>query len=358
VEGHAHCCVAVCEFDFTHGGKGMTAISIVIPVYNVEQYLEECIESVLTQDYEDFELLLIDDGSTDGSGIICDKAADKDTRVRVFHKQNGGVSDARNFGMERVRGQFALFVDADDTLHSSAMSKSMEVLASSESKADCLVFTYWLTDETGEHRYSDFEAGSFPQEGVVTGKQALEVLLKDKIQNYIWRILFAVSIWKSNTIVLPVGQIYEDVFALYRIFLGSRNVIFMNQCLYNYRQRSDSFMHRPSLSGVLQYRNAFIQRSHDLCAQIPGLSSLCRAQIYKAHYRVVIYMLRNGMMCNQQEIDLLRESIHALKSEKFRGDIPSVFSLKQKLTVSLLRYCPVNVLLGAIRLMRKRAHLG
>ncbi|MCI1888897.1 MAG: glycosyltransferase [Bifidobacterium crudilactis] len=336
----------------------MTAVSVVVPVYNVEQYLEECIESVITQDYEDIELLLIDDGSTDGSGIICDKAADKDARVRVFHRKNAGVSDARNFGMKRVRGQFALFVDADDTLHSSAISASMETLASLELKADCLVFTYWLTDETGEHRYADFEARSFPQEGMVIGGQALEVLLMDRIQNYIWRVVFAVSIWESNNIAFPVGQIYEDVSVLYRILLGSRNVFFMDQRLYNYRQRSGSYMHRPSVCNVLQCRNAFIRRSHDVRTQIPGLFSLCRAQIYKAHYRVAVYMLRHGMARNQQEIDLLRESTNALKSEKFRGDILSIFSLKQKLTVLLLRYCPLNVLLWAIRLMHRRARLG
>ena len=92
----------------------MHEISIIVPVYNTEQYLPCCVDSILDQSFSDFELLLIDDGSTDGSGKICDTYAEKDNRVRVFHKENGGVSSARNLGLQHVRGQYVVFVDADD----------------------------------------------------------------------------------------------------------------------------------------------------------------------------------------------------------------------------------------------------
>ena len=89
-------------------------ISVIVPVYNTEKYLRRCIDSVLAQTYQDFELLLIDDGSKDSSGAICDEYAAKDARVRVFHKENGGVSSARNLGLDNARGEWVTFVDSDD----------------------------------------------------------------------------------------------------------------------------------------------------------------------------------------------------------------------------------------------------
>ena len=89
-------------------------ISIIVPIYNAEQYLHRCIDSILHQNYTDFELLLIDDGSKDASGAICDEYAAKDTRVRVFHKENGGVSSARNLGLDNAQGEYITFCDADD----------------------------------------------------------------------------------------------------------------------------------------------------------------------------------------------------------------------------------------------------
>jgi glycosyltransferase involved in cell wall biosynthesis len=92
-------------------------ISIIVPVYNTEKYLDQCIQSILSQTYTDFELLLIDDGSTDSSGAICDRYAEQDSRVRVFHKPNGGVSSARNLGLDNAKGEWVTFCDSDDWVY-------------------------------------------------------------------------------------------------------------------------------------------------------------------------------------------------------------------------------------------------
>ena len=98
-------------------------ISIIVPVYNTEKYLDQCIQSILSQTYTDFELLLIDDGSTDSSGVICDRYAEQDSRVRVFHKPNGGVSSARNIGLDNTKGEWITFLDSDDWIAPSMLDE-------------------------------------------------------------------------------------------------------------------------------------------------------------------------------------------------------------------------------------------
>ena len=110
-------------------------ISIIVPVYNTEKYLDQCIQSVLAQTYTNWELLLIDDGSTDSSGAICDKYAAEDNRIRVFHKENGGVSSARNLGLDNAQGEWISFVDADDC----------EVNFARSAKKSCKILDFFLT---------------------------------------------------------------------------------------------------------------------------------------------------------------------------------------------------------------------
>ena len=112
-------------------------VSVITPVYNTEKYLDECIGSILSQSMTDFELLLIDDGSTDGSGAICDRYAEKDKRIRVFHIPNGGVSAARNLGLDNARGEFVVFVDSDDRV----TPDHLQQLADSNIGEDGVAFT-------------------------------------------------------------------------------------------------------------------------------------------------------------------------------------------------------------------------
>lgn len=127
-------------------------ISVIVPVYNAERWLRRCIDSILAQTFTDFELLLIDDGSTDGSGLICDEYAKRDPRVRVFHKPNGGVSSARRIGLENAGGQWIGFVDADDYIDSDTIESMFECI-----KPDCdiIVFEHNLNAELGKEQYAE-----------------------------------------------------------------------------------------------------------------------------------------------------------------------------------------------------------
>lgn len=122
----------------------MTNLSIIVPVYNAEKYLHRCIDSILAQTFTDFELLLIDDGSTDNSGFICDEYAQKDRRIRVFHKKNGGVSSARNLGLDNVSGEWITFVDSDDIL---VDSNALTIFSSKNIDADLIVYSFLWNDD-------------------------------------------------------------------------------------------------------------------------------------------------------------------------------------------------------------------
>ena len=124
--------------------QGMPVVSIIVPVYNVGSYLRECIESILRQSFTDFELLLIDDGSTDCSGSICDEYAEKDCRIKVFHKANGGVSSARNWGLENTNGEYVIFVDSDDYL----LDGALDIL--DENASDLTICSFETFVEEGE----------------------------------------------------------------------------------------------------------------------------------------------------------------------------------------------------------------
>lgn len=125
-------------------------LSIIIPVYNTEKYLEKCVDSVLTQTYTDFEIILVDDGSKDKSSIICDKYSSKDARVRVVHKTNGGVSSARNTGLDICRGEYVMFVDSDDWLDPDFCEKLM----SKAEGADLVAGGYTMVDKSGKSEYA------------------------------------------------------------------------------------------------------------------------------------------------------------------------------------------------------------
>ena len=122
----------------------MVLVSIVVPIYKVEPYLEKCVESIRNQTYKNLEIILVDDGSPDKCGAMCDEYAEADPRIRVIHKQNGGLSDARNAGVERASGEYLLFVDSDDYIDRELVEKA--VMTAQESRCDIVLFDYYCVE--------------------------------------------------------------------------------------------------------------------------------------------------------------------------------------------------------------------
>lgn len=205
----------------------MPKVSVIVPVYNVEKYLERCINSILNQTYTDFELLLADDGSTDRSSEICDSFAEKDSRVKVFHLPNGGQGAARNKMLEKASGEYVLFVDSDDYISRDLLDST--VPTAEEKNYDLIIFSFKVIDESGnELAWKDY--------GVEDG-----LLLASP---EVWNKLIRKSVIDKNfgSNFFPSGIMYEDLIAIKKLFLYVKSYTYLDKAYYYYLIRNGSTM--------------------------------------------------------------------------------------------------------------------
>ena len=210
-------------------------VSIIVPVYKVEKFLERCVESIIKQTYQNIEIILIDDESPDECPKMCDQYEIKDNRIKVIHKKNGGLSDARNAGLDIASGEYIAFVDSDDGIESDFI-ETLYMNAERE-KADISVVGYQLIWEDGRiRRFSrDEEYYVFDRENAIR-----ELLKQQKFQCMVCQKMYRKQIFE--TIRFPVGKIYEDVAIGLSTFLKAERVVVSGKVKYNYFQRSDSIV--------------------------------------------------------------------------------------------------------------------
>lgn len=213
-------------------------ISVIIPVYNVENYLDGCVQSVLSQTYTNLEIILVDDGSPDRCGDLCDAYAKQDSRIRVIHKTNGGLSDARNAGIEQANGEWLSFLDSDDTIALNCIETLFQMTQVPESPQITSI-SYLSVDENGT------PIGLINTEEtihVISSKEALKwICYNRELTNSACGKLFHRSLFSD--IRFPVGKLYEDIGTFYRLAAKSPYVATNSGQMYFYMQRSDSIMH-------------------------------------------------------------------------------------------------------------------
>ena len=208
-------------------------ISIVVPIYNVEKYLPKCIESILNQTYKNFELILVDDGAKDNCGKICDEYAQKDNRIIVIHKENGGLSSARNAGIDIAKGEYIGFVDSDDWIQSEMYEKLVYLIENYNADiAQC---------EFINAPYEDIKIQ--PEEEVIktfTNIEGLNNLYNDMYVSTVvaWNKLYKTSLFKE--IRYPNGKIHEDEGTTYKLIFNAKKIVYTNQKYYYYRQTPNS----------------------------------------------------------------------------------------------------------------------
>lgn len=214
-------------------------ISVIIPVYNVKDYLEKCVESVCNQSYPQLEIILVDDGSTDGSGELCDVLAQKDNRIRVIHQENRGLSGARNAGYQEATGDYITFLDSDDYIHAQTYECMLEQMKKYDASAVIAGF---------QTVYDSF-AKDLPGSGeavCISGRKAVEKLYISK-EEYLLTVVAWNKLYKREALPqnfsFPEGRIHEDEYTSYRILYPLDKVVYLDKSFYYYRQRKDSIMH-------------------------------------------------------------------------------------------------------------------
>jgi glycosyltransferase involved in cell wall biosynthesis len=207
-------------------------ISVIVPIYKVEQYLKQCVDSILNQTYRNLEVILVDDGSPDGCGAICDEYAAQDRRVIVLHKQNGGLSDARNAGMKAMRGEYLMFVDSDDLLTEDCIETLYQLII--EYRAELVIGSSDRIDEHG---------AALPSvDNVYTNTQVFDRAgaMKDMLTHgcSAWARLYSRT--AHENIFFPKGEINEDEAIVLRILERCERVVATDKVIYHYRCRSNS----------------------------------------------------------------------------------------------------------------------
>ena len=207
-------------------------LSVIVPVYNVEKYVRKSIDSILKQTFTDFELILVDDGSTDRCGKICDEYALSDPRVRVIHQKHAGVSNARNQGIDIARGAIVGFVDSDDAICADMYERMLRCMDANQSD---IVFSDTYIVRNG---IKTFGRPIYEKDKFLDHKEAVNGILDGTIDNAVWNKIYRREI--IGNIRFPAGRVYEDVATVYKFMDRAKKVNYLCKPLYYYIKRKDS----------------------------------------------------------------------------------------------------------------------
>lgn len=217
-------------------------VSVIVPVYNVEEHLGRCVDSILSQTYSNLEIILVDDGATDSSGQICDEYSKKDPRIRVTHKKNGGLSSARNAGIDIARGDYLEFVDSDDWIEPDAVEAMLHLARIHQT--ELVVAGRWdVKARTGEKKLGLCP----PVEEVISGEELVSRIFRwDNCDSSACDKLFHRRLFRE--VRFPLGLICEDIPVMYRIVLDAGRIAMLNQPVYNYFHRDGSITNAKTIS--------------------------------------------------------------------------------------------------------------
>ena len=310
-------------------------ISVIVPIYKVENYLAACVDSILNSTYQDIEVILIDDGSPDGSGAICDRYAEKDSRVRVIHQPNQGVSAARNAGLEAAKGEYIAFADSDDVIHPQMLETLMKLIKSGEYDFS-MVHGVMVQDKGIGYNYvADAKPIDLSLPTVIFREDYIQGLGDMGAGSYQFHVIWN-KLYKKGFVVghkfkkMP----FEDVEWLNRVNLKLTQGILVEAEMYYYIQRAVSTMHSNSKTRDLTRINCYYTCLNETPADLPA----CRAIMLKALYSVIFmsrHMVRGTELAQRVE-DQASEVYRETKCELLHNSL----SWARKLRILILYNFP------------------
>ena len=279
--------------------KQKPTISVIIPVFNTTKFLKKCVDSVINQTYKNLEIILVDDGSTDGSEKICDDYSKIDNRVIVVHKQNGGLSSARNTGLEKASGEFVAFADSDDYLQENMIEKLVDT--EEQTQADIVICGFVMENEAGEN-YASTPA---LKNETYTKREALELLNQPRQDRYTvaWNKLYKASLFED--IKYPEGKIHEDQWTIHKLFFKASKVSAIEDVLYHYVVHEGSIMQAKNPIKHFDDIDALFERiefykTNNLKELIPGVFETM-SELF-AFYREKIWGYENFTLAELNKI--------------------------------------------------------
>lgn len=320
-------------------------ISVIVPIYKVEPYLRKCVDSILAQTYQNLEIILVDDGSPDNCGAICEEYAEQDTRIKVIHKQNGGLSDARNAGLDVMTGKYVAFVDSDDWIMPRMYETLLQMLK--QFQAD-MAFGAVADDLEQGGRVTTVKVSNYGDEPFSEG--VVEAMRRYFHGSWAaWDKLYKADLFRD--IRYPVGEINEDEAIVLQLLSKCTRVCYTNEVFYHY-------MRRPS-SGSITAANFSVKK---LAWQAHCLDNL---EFVQAHYPMLVFdaaaRYRSSLLWSLTEIALsdedftnqIRELRTALK-ENYALFSAAPFAYPQdKLRMALLTYFPFHIYRTLLRIKRR-----
>ena len=288
-------------------------ISVIVPVYNVSQYLKQCVDSILNQSYKNLEIILVDDGSTDRSGLICDQYAQADGRVIVIHKENGGLSDARNAGLQVAKGEYIGFVDSDDFIHPDMYLILVRLLE--ENRADIAIANWQGFFDGKENEICDSRTGEITFfEDIETLKFLIFGKDKYRISFSVWDRLYRKKVIENHC--FPKGKCYEDVVWSAKVFYGTKKSVYIDRDLYYYRRRDDSIVGADSKYKVS--RRVITDEIPQIEAQIEFLKDIEQEKMADEEtYFLYEVILKYYARCYYEKNDLQEELFQLIT--KYKG---------------------------------------
>lgn len=285
----------------------MAEISIVVPVYNVEKYLGKCLDSLLKQTFSDFEILLIDDGSTDRSLKICEKYAEKDSRIRVIHQKNQGLSAARNTGIENASGKYIGFIDSDDYIDEDMYEYLYEQITNQ--KADIAVCGIY-------NEYADIVRRAYPKDEYIIAnqKEAMAMVLEaNKISVNAVNKLYKIEIFKN--LRYPVGKLSEDAHLILEILLQTEKIVISTAPKYHYVHRENSITTAPYGKKDLSVIEAYVKNKKIIEKYYPDLLEVAEFRCFYAYFYVLDKMALTKNFKDKETRKRLIKEIRANKEK-------------------------------------------
>lgn len=279
-------------------------ISVIVPVYGVEKYLDQCIGSIVNQTYQNLEIILVDDGSPDSCGAMCDAWAETDGRIHVIHQENAGAGAARNAGLDVAHGEIISMIDSDDYISPNMYAHLQQLMTDDVDIAECQIGYTQSNDML-------FDTGCEGDARTFSMEEAMRLHIRDEV----FRQTPPNKLYRKNTIQnirFPVGNLIDDEFFTYRVIAKARKLVSSTACMYAYRQQDGSVMHKRFSLKRLQAMDAKSQRLAYLQEHIPSLVNEAKFDLF---FTCVYFMQESMRYLSAEEMKISKKKIHSVLEE-------------------------------------------